>query len=493
MTRNRILAAAAAGMLGLAGLTGLAPPAHAADRPSVAMYESSCFAKIGDTNPPNYGPVSCTNAPFPAPWYPAARVQTQQGAVTFTNHAGYAVRLMPTLNGRANIGGTAAGAITERLLVPASGLVIPGHHSATVGLVETLYGPYDGDLYPAGDGAPVQTAGVGWSTDIYGPWGTLPDQIGGGAQYPIAGGYPPGYSGPRYAVTATVGAHSPGQPAVIRVVNTSSIGAHLVLCAVPPMPAGTSGTPPQQHPIAGGIRGPGGAIVHAVGDPHVSLGGSLHLAAYASPSWGCDGIEQPLTVTWPARTAVQLPPGAAQVGLAASNPDPGRGQSVELAATNVDPNSGNSWLTICRNGRAISSGARRPATSLITHAVGAGAVTYTAHEGSPADCGSPTLATTTVTWQAGGPASYVHRMAVEPSVTVAPAGVPAPINVVALQAGWLSLCSGQHLLASGWHPAGGVLEHSVVGSGTQSWTATAAARSCGGPLVQSQPVTITWQ
>jgi len=492
MTRSRIIAAAASALLGLAGLTGLSTPAHAADRPNATTYPSSpCWGRIGDTiHPASPFPVSCTDAIFSAPWYPAARSQTQRGELTVTDHAGYAVHLDPTSPSQANIGGTSAGGSTERLLIPASGLTIPAHHSATVAVTVTAYGPYQAEINPPGaDGAPVATTSISVPVDVSGPWGPTPDQLFAVANYPVAAGYPPGYAGPRYAVSATVGAHSAGQPATIRVTNTSAIGEHLVLCNL----AGAAGTiNPGGHPIAGGIRGPGGAIVHAVSDPHVALGGTLHLAAYASPSWGCDGIEQPLAVTWPARAAVRLPPGAAQVGLAASNPDPGRGQSVELAATNIDPNAGNSWLTICRDGRAISSGARRPATSLVTHAVGTGAVTYTAHEGTPADCSTPTLATTTVTWQAGGPASYVHRMAVEPSVTVAPAGVPVPIDVVALQPGWLSLCSGQHLLASGWHPAGGVLEHAVLGSGTQSWTATAAARSCGGPLVQGASVVITW-
>jgi len=497
MTRNRILAAASAALLGLAGLTGLATPAHAADRPAVASYTPTCLGRIGDTRTPagSY-PISCTAATIGTPLYPLARVQTFGAEVSITNRSTGTVLLSGTA-GNGFQAPPAPGDVSERLSIPSGGVRIPPGHSVTEPLRIVAYGPSSGSVMPAGDGAPVATELIGWQADVYGPWGPLPDHLIGSGQYPIAGGYPPGYTGPRYGVAANATRPGADQPAVLTAKNTSGLGEHLTICAMPPPPTGGS-TPTPGRAIAGGVRGPGGSISQTVTDPHVGLAATVSYEAFASPTWGCNGAGVPLTVRWPAQRIIGPPPGgrAEQLFTSRVEAPPGQPIVVEAVDTAVDAIAGN-YMTMCADGRQVAVGAPLPGDSLVAvlrHPAGSETVTVT-----NGGCSSQAQASMTVAW--GSTPSTPRVIDVLPaSVAPIPVGDQDQIYIPVSRPTWVSMCVDGRLVASGFHRPGTGLAHSITApgnrSGTETITATTARDSATCTVSGAQQgasVAITWQ
>lgn len=499
MTRSRILAAATAGLLGLAGLTGLAPPAHAAERPSVAGYSPTCRGRIGDTlTPAGSYPISCTAASIGTPLYPLARVQKIGAEVTITNRSSGTVLLSGT-TGNGEQESAAPGDESERLSIPAGGVRIPPGRTATVPLQVVMYGPSSGTVQPAGDGAPMPTETVGWQAYVFGPWGALPDHLIGSGQYPIAGGYPPGYTGPRYAVAGSATHPGADQPAVLTARNTSGSGEHLTICAMPPPPTGGS-TPTPGRAIAGGVRGPGGAISHTVTDPHLGLAATVRYEAFGSPAWGCNGVGVPIAVHWPAAQIVAPPPGGRHEQLFVSRTEAPPGQPIVVEAVNTDSAAiaGND-MELCVDGRPIAYGAPLPGDSLVSvlrHPTGA--ETITIGNGPSGYCGGPVRASTTVSW--GSTPSTQRVISVMPaSLGPIPVGDQDQIYIPVSRPTWVSMCVDGRLVASGFHRPGTGLAHSITApgnrAGTESITATTARDSATCSVSgaqQGSSATITW-
>jgi hypothetical protein len=484
-----IATAATAGLLALAGAGLAAVPAYAAARPAsrvAALPGGSCSGFLNGQSQPINVPIRCTVSYFSPALNPNI-TSTETGSITLTNTTKAPEHVLAMSPFAMNPGKPGGARVTTN--IPAAGVELPAGHSATLLVRTTLWAPWwnqTGHAESNIPSSPLVTNPLPPQFSVTSPAWAGVDRVDPYYLFPVVGTPPP----PPYGVAVSVNPPRPvtGRPAVITARDSGSRPEVIEVC--------TAGG----HPLAAGVHQPGTALVHAVvsGQP-----GTVRYLVHAGPRFGCGGAgaNRSLPITW---TGDPYTGASAPVLAVVSNPHPLTTVADPIWGINTSASAG--WVTLCDGSFALAAGWREPGGAVV-HAVGDGSGGPGLQSGLSADlgphpgCGNPSAsAPISIDWASsfiGG--GLDHALALLPGETTASTGSPVAVWVLAERPEWLSLCTvvgiGTHLLASGYHAAGTVLEYPAVaaGAGTQDYIALAAARRCYDPAVPSAtPARITW-
>jgi len=146
------------------------------------------------------------------------------------------------------------------------------------------------------------------------------------------------------------------------------------------------------HPVASGLRAPGGVVAHAVDAP--APGAKLTVDAFSGTNPAvCGGPEQSITIqglterpSIPA-TAIHLFAGATSVPA-----------GITVPTWTADTASGPTWVTLCRAGTPVASAWLHPGQAMPHDVVAdSGSATFFAHQGRDS-CSSGEEASIDITW-----------------------------------------------------------------------------------------------
>jgi hypothetical protein len=262
------------------------------------------------------------------------------------------------------------------------------------------------------------------------------------------------------------------------------------------------------HPVAAGMHAPGTSLVHAVVEAYP---GPVTWTAYvgAGPA-GCASTviagpaasryleNQAIHIDWTGQPAPIVPTDPAPAIVAnATNPGPSTSTVDPIYVSNTSGHP--EWLDVCAGGRAVSAGFHQPGTSLVygARSARAGTVTYSAYVGTPNCSGTPVPVS--VDWAAGSETAAPSQLFADAAVYTPTVGTDDPVYAINTSGAgqWMTMCLAGHPLASGYHPAGGYLEHAVSAylssPGQDSYQAVVGRDSCNMSQSQSATVTLRWQ
>ncbi len=484
------VAAATLGLPGLPGLPGLAAaPAHAATRPAPAAIGPTCGNSLGPVMV-QYTLIACTLPTFAHPWYVRGN-ESQTADATITNETPYTL----SVSG----GGGVIHAPGNTWYVDNFGHLTLAPHgqpgsASTFQVTEGISGPVTNQTQVVNG---VDTIGLSYGVaatgDPHGKIGTISNGF-----YPAIDAWPTGQ--PHiWSFTAGAAATSEhvGVPDKITVTNNSPKPEWFELCQ-------------GVHPVAAGMHAPGTSLVHSVVED--SPGTTTWTAWVGTGAHGCTFESnvlpvnayletQAIHIDWtgqPVQPAPTVPTDPAPALIAnATNPGPSTSTVDPIYVT--DTSGHPEWLDVCAGGRAVSAGFHQPGTSLVygARSTRAGTVTYSAYVGTPLCSGTPVPVS--VDWAAGSTTSFDHQLFADAAVYTPTVGTDDPVFAINTSGHgqWMTMCSGLTPLASGYHPAGGYLEHAVSAylssPGQDSYTAVVGRDSCNSSQSQSSTVTLRWQ
>ena len=482
---RRLVAGVATATLGLTGLA--AAPAHAATpQDSAPIGSSFCANTLSNASgqyPKTPGSlIQCTSPTFLRPWYTRGN-ESQTADVTITNETPYT------------------------LSVPGGGAV--SHAPGAIWGVEHF--PH---LTLAPHGRPGSAATFQYTVGVNGPVtnrtsvinGTNAINLGYGmvatasngekitvadtAYYPAIDSWPPGQ--PHiWGFTAGAAATSQhvGVPDTITVRNNGSNTEWFELCQ-------------GVHPVAAGMHKPGTSLVHSVVEAYPQA--TTFTAWVGAKPSGCSPAagysagtsayleSQAIHIDWTGQPAPIVPTDPAPALVAnAVNPGPSISSVDPIYVTDTSGHA--EWLEVCAGGRAVSAGFHAPGTSLVygARSARAGTVTYSAYPG----LGCPgTPVQVPVNWQAGAETAAPNQIFADAAVYTPTVGTDDPAYAINTSGAgeWMTLCSGLTPLASGYHPAGGYVEHAVSAAtpGQYGYSAIIGRDTCRGLTSQ---LILDWQ